>query len=248
MTLSHYPLSTDGRTGGHRVARGGHSTCLSSVTHTFSCVVSPTAFNRSCIHRLVPSASHDPAMSSPDVVSVRFDKENVNPRITRSTAKSTSAATAPIKEKRAASTLSASSASDSSTTEPAANKKKRKQSSTAPRTLTKEELADNIARDEFWQKCEAAVGDGDGYEYGRGNEQDSDNPVYDDCNEVRRKLTAFFKTGRMTQAAWCRLVGINSSSLVNFMKAKVEGITTIQIDQQATGLTQSDESNCLSAI
>ena len=107
--------------------------------------------------------------------------------------------------KRKRSTSSTSSASSSPTDKHTAaadnNKKKRKTSSTAPRTLTKEELADYIARDEFWQRTEAAKGEGGGYKYGRGDEQNSADPVHDDCNETRRNITALRKTGRMTQAA-----------------------------------------------
>ena len=82
--------------------------------------------------------------------------------------------------------------SSSSTGELAADSKKRRKSPNAPRTLSKEELVDYIARGEFWQKCEAAEGEGDGHPYGRGDE--NDDPVYDDCDEVRRKITAFLET------------------------------------------------------
>ena len=164
--------------------------------------------------------------SSPGVLSVRFDKENVDPQ-QQSATDSSSASSEPAKPEHSAALVAgitiptSSSTSTSPTAELAANKKKRKKSASAPRTLTKEELAEYIARGEFWQKSEAAEGEGDGYQYGRGDEQSTDDPIYEDCNEVRRKITAFLKTGRMTQTAWCKLLGVNASSLQRFMKAKV---------------------------
>ena len=149
----------------------------------------------------------------------------MHPNSEQPAADSSTAASKPVKgKKRAAS--STSSTSTSPTDESTADTKKRKQSSTAPRTLTKEELADYIARDEFWQKTEAAEGEGDGREYGRGDDTSCDNPVYEDCNEIRRKITAFLKTGRMTQTAWCKLLGVNSGSYQRFMKAKVSTTST----------------------
>ena len=102
----------------------------------------------------------------------------------------------------------------------------RKTSANAPRTLTKEELADYIKRDEFWQQCEAASGEGDGYQYGRGagrskaDDEDDTEPIYDDCNEIRRKINAFLKTSRMTQTLWLKLIDCNADSYGRFMKLK----------------------------
>ena len=50
---------------------------------------------------------------------------------------------------------------------------------------------------------------------------DDDEPVYDDCNEVRRKITAFLRTGRMTQTAFLKALGVNSNSHRHFMKYTV---------------------------
>ena len=146
-----------------------------------------------------------------------FSKENVDPQVGQPAADSSPAA--PAKRKRSVSAA----ATASTDTSAGGEKKKRRTSAAKPRTLSKEELADLIAREQFWQKCEADEGDGDGYQQGtRGDPAEGVDPVYDDCNEVRRKITAFFKTGRMTQAAWCRLLGVSSSSLLQvFMKKKV---------------------------
>ena len=169
-------------------------------------------------------------MSQPVILAVPLDKENVDPQTDPSTS-DLSQTSAPTEPKRAATisiipappaaaddeqATTASSSSDGSS-----QKKKRKQPATAPRTLSKEELADYIARDEFWQKCEAAEGDGDGYEFARGEGDEEDEPVYDDCNEVRRKITAFLKTGRMTQTALLKLLNVNGGSFQRFMKQKV---------------------------
>ena len=122
----------------------------------------------------------------------------------------------------AAASSSASSSSTAAAAEPHAKKRRKSAESAAghrARTLTKEELADLIERGKFWQECEAAKGEGDGYKDGR-SEVATDEPIYEDCNEIRRKINAFLKTGRMTQTAWLKLIGSNSSSYQNFMKQK----------------------------
>ena len=158
---------------------------------------------------------------SPIVLPVRLDKENVDPQHEQPASDSSSVPAKPRRSKRAAVVVEHASPTSAPTAEHAVTNKRRKRSASAPRTLSKEELADYIARGEFWQKCEAAEGEGDGYEYGRGDEQGADDPVYDDCDEVRRKIAALLRSGRMTQAALCKLLGVNSNSYQRFMKAKV---------------------------
>ena len=80
------------------------------------------------------------------------------------------------------------STSSTDSAEPAT--KKRIDSADAPRTLTKDELAGYIERDEFWQPCEAPEGEGDGHKC-RGDGKGE--PIYDDCDEIRRKIDAFHK-------------------------------------------------------
>ena len=172
-----------------------------------------------------------------------LSKENVDPQVEQSAADSSPAA--PAKRKRAVASV-ASSSTDASAE---GDKKKRRTSASKPRTLSKEELADLIARGAFWQRCEADEGEGDGYEQGRrGSPADGVEPVYDDCNEVRRKVTAFFKTGRMTQAAWCRLLGVSSSSLLQvFMKRKVSAAANTATAAHSARLGSADACVCSAA-
>ena len=157
------------------------------------------------------------------------EQENVDPSTEQPVADSPSSSSTPVKGKKRSS-RSTSSASSSPTDEPLTdNNKKHKTSSTAPRTLTKEELADYIARDEFWQKTKPAEGEGDGDNYGGGDEKNSDDPVYDDCDEIRQKITAFIKTGRMTQTAWCKLLGVNGLLVPALQEADCHTTDTLSI-------------------
>ena len=156
-------------------------------------------------------------MSSPVVDSAPVNKENVDPQTAQPAVDPASASPAPVTGKRTASAVSTTSAS--STTEPA--QKKRQKSATAPRTLTKEELAGYIARGEFWQK--EAEGDG---EDDHGSYRTEDGGIWDDCDDVRRKITAFLRSGRMNQTAWCKLVDVNNGPFQRFMKQSVHQQTT----------------------
>ena len=125
------------------------------------------------------------------------DAENTDPNTQHSIAASTSSSTAAAAEPPA---------------------KKRRKSADTPRThtLTKEELTGLIERGEFWQQCEAAEGEGDGYKHGRSKDV-PEHPIYEDCNEIRRKIKQFLTTARMTQTAWLRLLECNSNSYRRFM-------------------------------
>ena len=74
--------------------------------------------------------------------------------------------------------------------------------------LSKEELEALIASDAFDQ-----LGDAE------------DVPVYDDCDEVRRKLRAFMRTDRMKQTRLLKLLGVQHASWTRFMgyKGKLKG-------------------------
>ena len=150
-----------------------------------------------------------------------LDQESVDPQHEQPASDLSSAPSKPRRSKRAAVVVEHASPTSAPTAEHAVTNKRRKRSASAPRTLSKEELADYIARGEFWQKCEAAEGEGDGYQDGRGD--GGGDPVYEDCNEIRRKIAAFLNGGRMTQTAWCKLLGVGSSSYQHFMKARVSG-------------------------
>eukprot|EP01049_Picozoa_sp_SAG25_P015692 SAG25_NODE_3290_length_1143_cov_1.118774_1_plen_306_part_00 len=45
-------------------------------------------------------------------------------------------------------------------------------------------------------------------------------PIYDSCPEIRRKVTAFLKSGTMTQTAFLRHIGVAPNSFKSFMKMK----------------------------
>lgn len=45
--------------------------------------------------------------------------------------------------------------------------------------------------------------------------------MYDSCDEIRRKINAFLKTGEMTQKQFLEEIGkVNSNSFGRFMKMK----------------------------
>ena len=77
-------------------------------------------------------------------------------------------------------------------------------------------MADLIESDEFWQPCKAAEGERERRPLDRGVEDGE--PIYDNCNEIRRTINALLQTGRMTQTAQVKLVGGSSPSYQTFMK------------------------------
>ena len=50
-------------------------------------------------------------------------------------------------------------------------------------------------------------------------------PIYDDCDEVRRKIRAYLRKGEMNQAQFLRALHINSNSYYKFMGYHVRTIT-----------------------
>lgn len=46
---------------------------------------------------------------------------------------------------------------------------------------------------------------------------DNPGPIFDDCDEVRRKIRAFLRKGEMTQAQFLRTLHVNSNSYYHFM-------------------------------
>jgi hypothetical protein len=48
----------------------------------------------------------------------------------------------------------------------------------------------------------------------------SDNKVYDDCDEIRRKLSVLIQTPKMTQSRVCKLIGCNSNAVNRYLSKK----------------------------
>ena len=154
------------------------------------------------------------------------DTENIHPNTAHPTSAASAASSSADSSSSSKGSNSSSPTSSSSASAPISSStpacakppaKKRKKSASAPRTLTKEELADYIARDEFWQASESEESES------LVEDDDEPEPIYDDCNDIRRKIKAFLRTGRMTQTAWLKLIGCNCGPYLRFMKQEGPG-------------------------
>ncbi len=84
--------------------------------------------------------------------------------------------------------------------------KLRKKRKTGRRTLTDKEIDELLANEEW----DVIRNEEDG--------QDSNMRCYDSCNEVRRKIRAFIRSGRMNQTKLMKFLNVNPGSWHNYMR------------------------------
>jgi hypothetical protein len=86
---------------------------------------------------------------------------------------------------------------------------KKKAKKGKPHTLSKEELTALIDSGKFWGTADE-----------NDKEEDNGDTVYDDCNQIRRKINTFLRSGRLNQTKLLKFLGVNSNSFHRFMNQK----------------------------
>jgi len=64
-------------------------------------------------------------------------------------------------------------------------------------------------------------------------------PVFDTCNEVKKKITEFLKEGSVTKGRFCREIGVQGTQLDAFLKTAKGGAAWVSAHSQPGGANQT---------